>query len=373
MNRIYNVGVVGAGAISSIYLENMINRFTNIRPIAICSAHMESAKEKGERFGLEICTPEEMFSRGDVDIIVNLTPVSEHYGIIKKALLSGKNVYTEKTVSETVKQAKELCSLADERGLYLGSAPDTFLGSALQSARMALNEGLIGEVNSFCISINRSNDFLTGIFPFLRLPGAGALRDYEVYYMTALVALLGPVSKVCAFVYAPYPERQNKIPGTNDYGHTIKTPNESIVTAIIKLENGVTGTIHHNQETCRTDNAVFAIYGRKAIMMLHNPNYFGGVIKILQDQPKIIRGIEQDPIVSTLEPGNRFSENYRGLGVAEMADAISNGRKNRASKELALHVLDVLESIEISSRTGEITDVKSTCEKPEPFMTLSMS
>ena len=103
-------------------------------------------------------------------------------------------------------------------------------------------------------------------------------------------------------------------------------------------------------------------------MMLNNPNYFGGVVKIFQDQPKTIRGVEQAPVVSTLAPGNNFSDNFRGLGVAEMADAISNGRKNRASKELALHVLDVLESIEKSGRSGKFINVKSTCEKPVPFL-----
>lgn len=367
MDKIYNIGVVGAGAISGIYLENMMNRYKNINPVAICSAHLSSAKEKAEKLGLEACTLDEMLSRDDIDIIVNLTPVSEHYGIVKQALLAGKNVYTEKTIAETVEQARELCTIADEKGLYLGSAPDTFLGSSWQGARRALDDNLIGEVNSFSISINRNNDFLTSILPFLRLPGAGVLRDYEVYYVTALVSLLGPVSRVGAFVRAPYQERVNNVPGTKDCGQMIRTPNESIVTAIVELENGITGTIHHNQESCKTDRADFAIYGRNGILMLGNPNYFGGTARILRDQEKIIRGVEQEPVVSAVEPGNEFSENSRGLGVAEMADAISTGRKNRASKELALHVLDVLESIELSGKTGKMIEVSGTCDRPAPF------
>ena len=367
MKKTYNVGIVGAGAISGIYLENMINRFGNINPIAISSAHLKSAAEKAEKFGLEACTPDEMFARDDIDIIVNLTPVSEHYGIVKKALLAGKNVYTEKTIAETVEQAKELCAIAEEKGLYLGSAPDTFLGSSWQGARKVLDDGEIGDVNSFSISINRNNDFLTGIFPFLRLPGAGALRDYEVYYVTALVSLLGPVSRVGAFVRSPYTERLNNVPETKNYGETICTPNESVVTAILELESGVTGTIHHNQESLKPDRADFAVYGRKGILMLGNPNYFGGTARILQDPEIIRRGVEQDPTVKAVAPGNEFSENSRGLGVAEMAAAISAGQKNRASKELALHVLDILESIELSGKTGEMADVRSSCERPAPF------
>lgn len=373
MSRIYNVGIVGAGAISGIYLENITGRFPNLRAAAICSRHRKSAEEQGRRFGLEVCTLDEMLDKPDVDIIVNLTPVGEHYGIIKKALLAGKHVYTEKTISESTKQAEELCAIAEEKGLYLGSAPDTFLGSALQSARKALDEGLIGEVNSFSISVNRSNDFLTGILPFLRLPGAGALRDYGVYYVTALTALLGPVSRVCAFTRTPYTQRLNTIPGTADFGQTVITPNESVVTAVIELESGVVGTLHQDHESCRTDRADFAIYGRKGIMLLNSPNYFGGTVKVLRDQPEIIRGVEQEHIVITLAPGNKFSDNSRGLGVAEMAESISTGKKNRTSKELAMHVLDVLESIETSSRTGRITEVKSTCERPRQFYSMTLT
>lgn len=368
MDKTYNVGIVGAGAISGIYLENMINRFTALNPVAICSAHLKSAVEKSEKYGLDACSLDEMLERDDIDIVVNLTPVSEHYGIVKKALLAGKNVYTEKTIAETVEQAKELCAVADERGLYLGSAPDTFLGSCWQSARKALDERLIGDVNSFSVSINRNNDFLTGKFPFLRLPGSGALRDYEVYYVTALVSLFGPVSRVGAFVQAPYVERLNNVPGTKNCGETISTPNESIVTAILKFENGVTGTIHHNQESCKPDRADFAIYGRQGILMLGNPNYFGGTAKIMRDPKTIMIGVEQNPVMEILDPANEFSENSRGLGVAEMADAAGAGRRCRASKELAMHVLDILESIELSGKTGNMIDVQSSCNRPEPFV-----
>ena len=363
-----NVGVVGAGAISGIYLENMTNMFSNIRPVAVCAAHMESAKAKAEKFGIEACTFSEMLERKDVDIVVDLTPVSEHYRIIKEALLAGKHVYTEKTIAETVFQAKELCEIADSKGLYLGSAPDTFLGSAIQSARKVIDDGIIGDINSFSISINRKNDLLANLFPFLRLPGSGVLRDYEVYYITALVSLLGPASRTCAFVRAPYTERLNEIPNTKNYGEIVPTPNESIVSAIIELENGIIGTVHQNHETNKSDRADFAIYGRKGILMLGNPNYFGGTIRVLQDIPNLFTDIDPEPVVTTVSPANIYSGNSRGLGVSEMADAIIHGRKNRASKEQALHVLDILESIEKSSGTGTMVSIESSCEKPEPFV-----
>ncbi len=367
MKDILNVGVIGAGAISGIYLENMTNMFDNIRPVAVCAAHVEKAEAKAAQFGIRACTLDEMLFDPDIDICVNLTPVNAHYEIIRRALMAGKHVYTEKTICETVAQASELCALADEKNLYLGSAPDTFLGSAIQSARKAIDEGLIGDINSFSISINRRNDLLIALFPFLMLPGAGVLRDYQVYYTTALVSLLGPASKVCSFVKAPYKTRLDSIPDTKHYGQIIETPNESIVTATLELENGIVGTIHQNHECIKTDRADFAIYGRDGILMLGNPNYFGGEVRILRDIPGLKTDIDPAPVETVLEPANRFSGNSRGIGVSEMADAIIHGRKNRASKELALHVLDILESMENSSKAGALLNIKSTCARPEAY------
>lgn len=72
-------------------------------------------------------------------------------------------------------------------------------------------------------------------------------------------------------------------------------------------------------------------------------------------------------VTRILEPVGEYSGNVRGLGAAEMAEAIFAGRKNRACKELAYHVLDVVEGMEESSRAGTMIRVSSRCKRPEPF------
>ena len=359
--KILTVGVVGAGMISDIYISNMIHVFENLQVKGVCARRLERARAKAEKYGIQTYTLEEMLKDPEIDLMVVLTPVDTHYGIIKSALEAGKHVYTEKTMAETTAQAVELSRLADEKGLYLGSAPDTFLGSSWQTARKAIDDGLIGEVNSFSIAVNRNNDFLTVYYPFLCLPGAGALRDYLVYYMTALAALLGPVQQVGAFVRTPYKKRTGTIPGTAVYGKEYETPNESIVSAIVQMKNGITGTVHQDNETMLQDQAAFVIYGTKGMLFLGNPNEFGNPVRFMSSQG-------DGPIhVQTLDVVGAYSENSRGLGPAEMADAILHERKNRASKEMACHVLDVLEAIEKSGQEGRFVNVTSECERPEAF------
>ena len=361
MSRILNVGIVGTGAISDIYLTNLSTRFSGLRPVAICAKHLERARVKAEKYKLRACTLEEMLADETIDLVVVLTPVDTHYAIIKQALEAGKHVYTEKSITETTEQAKALAALADARRLYLGCAPDTFLGTAFQTGRKAIDDALIGEINSFSLAITRNNDVLTAIFPFLRLPGAGALRDYQVYYLTALIALLGPVRRVSAIVRTPYPCRVNPVPGTQGYNERIETPNESVVAAVLELESGVVGTIHQNHETLMADRADFALYGTKGVLLLGNPHRFGDPARLLRSGPK------GETVERVLDPVGAYADNARGLGVAEMVLAITEGRPNRAGKALAIHVLDVLECMEESNREGHMVSVKSTCQRPALF------
>ena len=84
------VGVVGCGAISDIYLTNMINRFDNLEVAACCAGHIENAKKKAEQYGIKGCTYEEILADDSIDMIVILTPAPTHEGLIRQALEAGK-------------------------------------------------------------------------------------------------------------------------------------------------------------------------------------------------------------------------------------------------------------------------------------------
>ena len=363
--KVLNVGVIGAGMISDIYLTNMIGRFKQLSVRCISSKNRTHAEEKAKKYGLRAVSTEELIADPEVDMVVVLTPVGSHYELIKAALTAGKHVYTEKTITDSMETATELAALAEEKGLYLGSAPDTFLGSALQTARKAIDDGVIGEVTSFVLAANRDNNILLNFFPFLREKGAGICLDYGVYYLTALVSLLGPVAEAAAFVRSPFPVIKNINPSSPDFGGEIHNPNESEVSAILKLESGVCGTFLLNADSIGQDQAKFYIYGTKGILTLTDPNGFGGDITLLCPDPE---DPYRKPLVNTvLPPANPYSENSRGIGPAEMADAIGEERGSRASDTLAIHVLEILEAILASGKSKAFIPVTSTCERPEPF------
>ena len=357
------VGVVGAGMISDIYLKNMIEVFEGLDVAAIASLHMESARKKAAQYRIRACTVEELLADESIEMIVNLTPLSAHYEIIKAAILAGKHVYTEKTITDDLEKTGELLRLAEEKGVALGSAPDTFLGAGLQTAKSAIDGGLLGQIHSFVISATRCNELLLSFIPFLRQPNTGVLNDYAVYYITALVSLLGPVERVGSIVSRAYAQYENRMPMSPEFGKPIDMPNESQVSAIVRLKNGITGTLHVDADSTSQDEAFFAIYGTKGILYLTNPNEFGGQVRFL---PNAL-----DPRTPAKETVlwnfAQYQENSRGIGPAEMAAAISEGRACRPSKEMAFHVQEVLKGILDGGKTGAFVDISSTCNLPEPL------
>ena len=364
MNESICVGVVGAGIISDIYLQNMTKKFDNLRVKSVSARNIAKAQVKASRYGLKACSVDDMMADPEIDMIVNLTPVGAHEEIICKALTAGKHVYTEKTMTDSFDTAAELCELADIKGLRLGRAPDTFLGASLQSARRAIDHGMLGDITGFSATVNRNNDLLLSLFPIGRFPGAGICMDFGVYYVTALVSLLGPVSDVAAFVRAPYQKHRNIIPESPEYGQWFDSPNESEVSAILRMRSGVSGTIHLNADSNTREEANFVILGTKGMLYISDPNAFGGTVRFL---PNILDFNAPDAF-EALPKGNPYCENERGLGPAEMAAAIlRSGPTFRTSKELGLHVLEVLQGMLTSGKNGNFCSMKTKCGIPEAF------
>ncbi len=352
-------GVIGCGAISDIYLQNMMNRFSTQEVVACSAKHRENAEKKAAQYGIRAADTAEMLADPEVEMAVVLTPAPTHYELVMQALRAGKHVYLEKPLATELPLAKEMVAFAKEKGLLLASAPETFLGSAVQTARKAIDEGMLGDITSFHIVANRDLTILASMFKFLRLPGGGICYDYGVYYLTVLCALLGPMEKVYAQVGNHSRVRRNVIPDSPEFGQDYLYDNESQVNAVLTAKSGITGTFSLNGDSVAADQAAFTIHGTKGILRLGDANQFGGEIAFLPDS--------WHPQWEILPPVSPLSENCRGIGAADLARCIREGGKPVASAETACHVLDIVEKIMESGKDGTVHQTETSCERPEPF------
>ncbi|MCB0162316.1 MAG: Gfo/Idh/MocA family oxidoreductase, partial [Caldilineaceae bacterium] len=147
MSKTLGVGVIGAGNISAAYLR-LAPLFRGIEIRAVADLNMDAAKARAEEFGVKALTVKDMLAADDIDIVVNLTIPAAHFAVSKQVLEAGKHVYSEKPFVLTLEEGQELARIAAEKGLRVGSAPDTFMGGSHQLARHLVDLGTVGRVTS---------------------------------------------------------------------------------------------------------------------------------------------------------------------------------------------------------------------------------
>jgi predicted dehydrogenase len=352
------VAVVGCGMISDAYLNTMKTKFKILDVVGCCDHNPEKAHEKALKYGIKVMTMDEIIADQSIEIVVNLTTPTAHYDVIQKLLEGGKHVYTEKVLTVELDQAAELVRLADAKKLYLGSAPDTFLGAAAQTARFVVDSGMIGEVTSCYCALNRDGSIFASPNSFTVKPGGGIGFDVGIYFITVLLSILGPVREVTGLVRTLQPERTVK--SMENYGEKFKVNCETLMAGTLAFERGPIGTVlfDSNSVFVLPEKPAVAILGTKGIVYLADPNSFGGDVKV------VLKG-NNEPMV--MQQSHAYTDECRGLGVAEMAWSMRLGRKNRANKEMAFHALDVLHGIVHSSQTGTAQKITSTFEIMPPL------
>jgi predicted dehydrogenase len=350
-----NVGIVGAGNISEIYLKNLTSVFDNIGVIGIADIMADRAAVRAGQFGVSAFSVDELLAHPDVDIVVNLTVPSVHAEIALKAIANGKSAYNEKPLATNRDDGKSLLSEAAAEGVLVGSAPDTFLGGGLQSARKYLDDGLIGK--PVAVSAQMLGHGMESWHPdpyFFFQPGAGPLLDVGVYYVQALVSMIGPVARVTSLARASFPER---IVGNGPkLGEKVPVNTPTHIMSSIEFENGVIGSLGASFDVWETNHSTLVIYGSEGTLRLPDPNTFGGPLQVLKGE-----GTEWNDLPLTY--GN--TKNSRGLGVWDMANAMQTGEMARATGELGYHVLDVMTAVLESAEYGRHVEVESTVERPD--------
>ena len=356
--RQIKTAVVGCGMISDIYLKNAVEKFQILEIAGCCDLREELARQKAEKYHIRALTMEEIMQDPSIEMVINLTNPTAHYEVIRQLLLAGKNVYTEKVLAVGFDKAKELAALAEEKGVYLGASPDTFLGAAVQTARSVLDSGIIGEPTGAIAVLNRDNRVGAEFIPYIAREGGGIGFDVGIYFVTALSYLLGPAEAVSGFMTTRDPVRTHMYPTHADFGETYRVECENQMCGALKYKNGVHGTVLFNSECIMNDYPELTIHGTQGILYMPNPDFFGGEVKVL------VRG-NSVPVIWPQNHG--FAENSRGVGAAEMAWSILQGRKPRACKEMALHSLEVMHGIAKSSESGSRYQMTTTFERPAPL------
>ncbi len=343
------VGVIGCGQISGIYLRNCTRTLDNLKVVACADLVPELAERRAQEFDIPMaCSVAELLGDPEIEVVLNLTVPHAHAALNLEALRAGKHVYTEKPFALSRADADAVLDLARSRNLRVGSAPDTFLGGGLQTCRRLIDEGAIGTPYGASGLILMGNVY-DGVHPRLENYldfGWDPLFDMAPYYLTAMIFLLGPVRTVTGFTEWVHREITITNPASPRYGDTVPVPAPMHGVAALHFESGALATLQAAKESYGYTPRL-EVYGTDGILFAPDPNAFGGPIRIH----------ERNGAVRELPCQYGFTQDSRGLGVADMVSAIRAGHPHRCSGDLASHVLDITLGIFESSRTGHHVEI----------------
>lgn len=375
--RNVNVGILGCGVISNTYIRDIKRFYPSLHLAACADVNVELAKSHAEKYQIPSgCSVEEMLAMEEVELVVNLTPPQFHMELNKKILQAGKHVFCEKPFAPTAAQARQIMDLADEKRLLVGSAPDTFLGSSLQTCRKILDDGWIGK--PLYVTANMMSNGVETWHPapanFYR-QGAGPLYDMGPYYFTALAALLGPVKRVSAFSGTGFPVRKVYTGPLKGQEVPVEIPTHYSGTA--ELDSGVIVSMNISFDIWHSNLPMFEIYGTDGTLEVPDPNMSGGrprvyrkerTLDVLYDDSRETKE-KQDTSVELPELYPHIGDYTRGIGVLDLACAIDEKRKPRVNAEMACHVIEAITGMMESAQDKKVYEMKTTCEKPEPIKT----
>ncbi len=353
------VGLIGCGNISEIYLLNS-KHFTSFDIVACADLNASLAQDKATRHGLQIQTTNELLANPAIDIVLNLTPPQAHAEVALASLAHGKHVYGEKPLAISVESGQQIIDAAASAGLRVGSAPDTLLGASFQNAARLLDSGELGPVVFGTAAIlSHGMEHWHPNPGFFYQPGGGPVLDMGPYYVGALVALLGPVSRVQALGSIGNLSRTVSTPGSAMFGQSFKPEVLTTISGLLQFACGAQVTMVASWDAWAHKQPRLELHAVGGSLQLPDPNWFGGAIGLARgfDAPADQASDEQTFGRPNWDSSAGKVANYRGLGLAEMASAIEHGRPHLASGDMALHVLRVLLALNESAAGGAPIDL----------------
>ncbi|HSO70520.1 MAG TPA: Gfo/Idh/MocA family oxidoreductase [Arachnia sp.] len=347
MGERHGIGVVGLGVISERYLTTLKD-VPRVRIVAAADLVLSRAEAVADRFdGCRALSVEELLADPEVDTVLNLTIPAAHAEIALAALRSGKNVYGEKPFAATVAEGREI--LAAAGSAWVGGAPDTVLGTGVQTARAAVDDGMIGRpLSAMATWISPGHEAWHPNPDFYYLDGGGPLYDMGPYYLTTLVHLLGPVVAVRGAASRPRDTR--RIASGPRAGELIPVEVATHVTGVLEHEGGALSSLVLSFDGAATVAAPIEVHGETGTLSVPDPNTFEGAVLLRR---------AGDADWTPLRPSAGYVGAERGVGLL---DCIDGGL--RASGELSLHVLEIMESLLKSGEVGERIPLHTTAELP---------
>jgi len=352
-STVTDIGIVGLGVISRQYIDTLQSA-AGVRIAAVADLDVTRAQAAAEGIpGCRALSTDDLLADPEIAAVLNLTIPAAHAEIALAAIAHGKDVFGEKPLAATFTDAAGVVDAAAAAGVRVGSAPDTVLGTGVQTARAAIDDGLIGRpVSAAATWVSAGHERWHPQPDFYYREGGGPLLDMGPYYITSLVQLLGPVTHVSG---AGSRSRDERVIGSGPRaGERIGVDVDTHLTGILHHASGAISTVTMSFDGVRSTAAPIEVHGVEGSLIVPDPNHFEGDVQLhaVGEEPR--RGEWQ-----TLAPSAGYAESARGIGLLDFAAG-----EGRASGAMALHALEIMTALAASAASGRRETLSTTVDRP---------
>jgi predicted dehydrogenase len=365
------VAIIGCGYVADYYML-----CAKSHPSLEVVAAVDIAQDQADRFRSHWGVPvfysaAALLSTFSFDLGLNLTNPHSHYEVSRTLLEHGKHVYSEKPLAMTFSDAQTLVTMAKSRNLNISSAPCNHLSESAQALLAALKRQHIGRPK---LVYAEMDDGFVALFPYdkwANVSGApwpfkdefevGCTLEHAGYYLTWLMLLFGPVRRIVFFRSLQHP------------GKPVETRPEApdFSVACLEFHSGIVARL-----TCSIiaprDHSL-RIIGDKGLLYADDCWFYKSPV-YYRRYVRIRRRSMLSPLKKRIRLGQTGPEVRRygaaamdfARGPAEMALAISEGRRSRVPADFSLHFNEVALAIQNNQSEAATYVTQSTFDPLAP-------
>jgi len=364
------VGVAGAGMIATVHygiLPNFAPIADKAEIVAIADPVVDRARKVAAEFGIPAWfgSVDEMLKGADLDAVVNLTPIPDHYAVSLAILEAGKHLVTEKPISTTLEEADVLCDLAESRNLVVVTAPPNMLFPDVALTKSLVREGVIGKV-AFARVRSSHGGAASYAWPadpsWFYQKGSGPLFDMGVYGIHEITGILGPAKRVVAYSGMTAPTRL--VRGGPFAGKEIQVTTDDNVLLMLDFGDSSFAVVDGTFNVLAARSPHLEVFGLAGTLNLYEP---------LPDEPwetsievfrlealPGLRGWIKPTFTERMFTPDRIMSLQRAVLVDHLVDCLLTGQPSVLSADHARHALEIMVKAQESAREGVVMDLTTT-------------
>lgn len=374
-----NIAFVGCGFVFDIYMRT-IRAHPELAIMGVYDLNPERSAKVSAYYGFNVyASYEELLADPRVDAVINLTNIGSHFEVSRRALEAGKHVYSEKPLTKSVAESRELFDIAAARGVRLYAAPCNIFSDSVRTLFKAVEDGAIGKPLLVYAELD-DNPIHLMQFESVKSPtGApwpleeeileGCTYEHLGYHLVWICGLLGPAVSLTAFSSELIENKMEGLParvGTPDFSvaclHFANGASARITCSVVAPRDhrmrviGDAGEVisdsyrHYQSPVFLERYSKGSLSARKFQTLRANPK-IGSLFGIGGRRVKLVRNAKSSAVEKDQQMRSSFKQRIfewvrrkevyaqdKFAGIAEMAREIKSGQAQFLSPDFIMHV-----------------------------------